>query len=91
MEDAMGLLATTRLSSRGQVVIPEDVRKTLKLRTGDQFVVIGRGDTVILKTIPAPSFAEFSDMLDEARRQAKAAGLRKADVDRIIREVRSER
>jgi AbrB family looped-hinge helix DNA binding protein len=84
----MSLLATTRLSSKGQVVIPEDVRKSLKLRVGDQFVVIGRGDTVILKTISPPSFSEFSDMLDEAQRQARAAGLKRADVAKVVREVR---
>ena len=86
----MELLATTKLSSKGQVAIPEDVRNSLKLKAGDQFVVIGRGDTVILKTISAPSFEEFSDMLDEAKKQAKAAGLKKADLNRIIREVRNK-
>jgi len=84
----MELLATTRLSSKGQVVIPEDVRNSLKLKAGDQFVVIGRDDTVILKTISAPSIKEFSEMLDEAKKQAKTAGLKKTDIDRIIREVR---
>ena len=33
--------ATTKLSSKGQVVIPEDVRNDLGLNEGDQFVVIG--------------------------------------------------
>jgi len=84
----MSLLATTRMSSKGQVVIPEDVRKSLNLKTGDQFVVIGRGDAVILKTISAPSFEEFTDMLDEAQKQAKAAGLKKSDLSRIIEDVR---
>jgi len=84
----MSLLATTRMSSKGQVVIPEDVRKSLNLKTGDQFVVIGRGDAVILKTISAPSFEEFTDMLDEAQKQAKTAGLKKSDLARIIGDVR---
>jgi AbrB family looped-hinge helix DNA binding protein len=76
------------MSSKGQVVIPEDVRKSLNLKTGDQFVVIGRGDAVILKTISAPAFEEFTDMLDEAQKQAKTAGLKKSDLARIIGDVR---
>ena len=44
----MSDLATTKLSSKGQVVIPDDVRKRLKLKTGTQFVVIGEDDVVIL-------------------------------------------
>ena len=31
-------VATTRMSSKGQVVIPEDIRKQLKLKAGSQFV-----------------------------------------------------
>ena len=42
-------LATTKMSSKGQVVIPEDIRKRLKLKAGSQFVVVGEDDVVILK------------------------------------------
>ena len=47
----MATVATTKLSSKGQVVIPEDVRKALGLEVGAQFVVMGDGDLVILKRI----------------------------------------
>jgi AbrB family looped-hinge helix DNA binding protein len=43
--------ATTKLSSKGQVVIPEEVRNDLGLNEGDPFVVMGQGDAVILKVI----------------------------------------
>ena len=46
----MANLATTKMSSKGQVVIPEDIRKRLKLKSGSQFVVVGDKDIVILKT-----------------------------------------
>jgi len=39
----MGTLATTRMSSKDQIVIPEEVRKRLYLKTGAQFVVVGEG------------------------------------------------
>jgi AbrB family looped-hinge helix DNA binding protein len=42
-EETMGTLATTRMSSKGQIVIPEEVRKRLYLKTGAQFVVVGEG------------------------------------------------
>ena len=41
-------LATTKMSSKGQVVIPEEIRKRLGLKSGSQFVVVGDKDTVIL-------------------------------------------
>jgi AbrB family looped-hinge helix DNA binding protein len=43
----MANLATTRVSSKGQVVIPEDIRKRLKLKSGSRFVVVGKDDVII--------------------------------------------
>lgn len=51
----MTAYTTTKLSSKGQVVIPEVIREQLHLKEGDQFVVIGQGDTVIFKRITPPS------------------------------------
>jgi len=84
-------MATTRLSSRGQVVIPEPVRERLALKPGTEFVVIGEADVVILKAIARPSLSEFAKLVARARRQAKLAGVRKADVARVVREVRRAR
>ncbi|MCH7860015.1 MAG: AbrB/MazE/SpoVT family DNA-binding domain-containing protein [Candidatus Marinimicrobia bacterium] len=76
----MATAATTKMSSKGQVVIPEEIRKRLRLKTGDRFVVLGEKDTVILKTITPPSMAEFDELIAEARRQAREAGLKQSDV-----------
>jgi AbrB family looped-hinge helix DNA binding protein len=83
--------ATTRLSSKGQVVIPEDIRKRLGLREGVQFVVIGEDDVVILKTIRSPSMRDFDALVRKARRQARASGMRRADIAEAIRKVRGRK
>lgn len=80
--------ATTKMSSRGQVVIPENIRERLGLRPGDQFVVVADGDAVILKTIAPPSAEDFEALLSEARRQARRAGMQRSDIKRAIRDVR---
>lgn len=80
--------ATTKLSSKGQVVIPEDVRNDLGLHEGDQFVVIGQGDTVILKIITPPKIEEFQELLSQARTEAKKARVKKADLKSAIARVR---
>ena len=79
---AMVGLATTRLSSKGQVVIPEDVRQRLGLKAGDQFIVVGEGDVVILKTISPPSMKDFDVLASKARSQARRAGMKTQDVTR---------
>ncbi len=83
-------LATTKMSSKGQVVIPEEIRKRLKLKAGDQFVVVGEKDVVILKAISPPSMEDFNEIIAEAHRQAKKSGMKRADVAAAITKVRGK-
>lgn len=87
----MSDVATTRLSSKGQVVIPEEIRTRLGLKTGVEFVVVGDRDTVILKTIQTPSMDQFEELLGKARRAAKAAKLKQADISAAIKAARGSR
>jgi len=86
----MANVATTKLSSKGQIVIPENIRKKLKLEAGTQFVVLGDKDVVILKKISPPSIDEFDALIKEARKTAKQVGLKKSDIEMAIRKVRSQ-
>ena len=80
--------ATTTLSSKGQVVIPEEIRVRLGLKAGAQFVVVGDRDTVILKVLDPPSLKEFQGLMAQARKAAKQAGIKRADVAKAITKVR---
>ena len=83
------VFSTTRLSSKWQVVIPEAVRYNLRLKEGTQFVVFGKDGTVVLKAIEPPVEKDFNALLKEANTQAKKVGLKKADIGRALREVRT--
>lgn len=85
----MSRIATTRMSSKGQVVIPESVRKRLGLKAGSEFVVVAGDDAVVLKPVTEPDMSQFDELLAEARRQARRAGLRKADITNAIRTART--
>ena len=87
----MASLATTRLSSKGQVVIPEEVREKLRLVPGVQFVVVGEGDVVILKVISPPSMGDFDRLITQVRTQARRARLRKRDVAAAVSRVRARK
>ena len=87
----MSTIATTRMSSKGQVVIPETIREKLGLKPGTQFVVLADDGVVILKEITPPSMAQFDDLIADARRTAHQAGLRKSDIRAAISEVRGKR
>lgn len=83
--------STTKLSSRGQVVIPEEIRKRLGLEAGAQFVVVGEGDTVVLKRIRPPSLDDFDALISRARAAAAESGLSEEAIDEAIRRVRERR
>lgn len=85
----MESVATTRMSSKGQVVIPESLRQQLSLESGTQFIVMGEDDVIILKTIQTPSMRDFDRMIAKARRQAKQAGMKRSDIAAAISRVRA--
>ena len=87
----MPTVATTRMSSKGQVVIPEQIRKSMALENGTQFIVFGEDDVVILKMISPPSAREFDSVIKRAREQAKAAGMVPQDIEEAIRQSRQAR
>jgi len=84
-------LSTTRMSSKGQIVIPETIRKRLNLQAGAQFIVVGEDDVVILKAMTAPSMETFDKLIKEARRQAKTAGLKRKDIRDAISKARGHK
>ncbi len=83
-------LDTTKMSSKGQVVIQEGIRKRLGLKAGAQFVVIGEKDVVILKSITPPSMEDFDTLIIEARRQARKAGMKRSDIAAAIAKARGK-
>lgn len=80
----------TNMSSKGQVVIPNEFRKSLGLITGMHFAVYTDGSTLLLKPVEIPEADAFEKLLKESRKAAKAAGLRASAVSRAIRKVRNE-
>ena len=75
--------ATTIMSSRGQIVIPDEVRKRLHLEAGSAFIVIARGDTIVLHRLKEPPWKEFDELTTQAQAQGyhldqAMAGFRKA-------------
>jgi hypothetical protein len=56
-----------------------------------QFVVVGEGDAVILKTITPPAMADFDRLIRRAREQARRAGLKRTHIAAAIALVRGRK
>ena len=83
--------STTKMTSKGQVVIPEATRKRLGMKPGTQFMIIEGKDSLIFKVIQPPSMDDFDKLLAKTAAQAKKAGLKKSDITDAIKRVRAEK
>ena len=59
-----------RLSSKGQFVIPEKVRKLLGLRAGTKLALFTDGENILLRPIPALDLSAFRKLAREAKKWA---------------------
>lgn len=80
----------TTISEKGQVVIPQSIRKELGIKPRTKFLVFGRGDTVIMKRLELPDIKkEWDDifkMMDK-----KGVKLSEKEIQEEITAERRER
>jgi AbrB family looped-hinge helix DNA binding protein len=79
--------STTKVSSKGQVVIPANVRKAASLKKGEKILAIAINDTIVLKKIVDKSFQETLNPVWEKVRQM---GLTEENIDALIEEARTQ-
>jgi AbrB family looped-hinge helix DNA binding protein len=51
----------TTISEKGQVVIPQSIRKEVGIKPKNKFLVYGRGDTIIMKKLELPDLKKEWD------------------------------
>ena len=78
----------TSISSRGQVVIPQNLRNRMNIHEGEKFVVIGENNTIVLKKLEMPSFNGVDKLLKKTRDFAKKKEIKASDVEEAIKQAR---
>ena len=85
-------IETVRMSSKGQIVIPSDIRAELHAVEGTVFAVIGSKDTVVFKKIETPSkeelIKELSLIAKKGKAQLQKKGIKESDIPGIVRKSR---
>jgi len=85
-------LELTRLSGKGQVVIPTEMRRRMGLREGTKFLVVGLEDTIILRKLQvSEEKLRLKQLLARARVSAKKHGLSEREIERLIHALRKVR
>ncbi len=81
----------TAISSKGQVVIPKNIRDSLELMPGTRMIIFTDGNNILLKPLEQPNINEFRDLMDSANQWAKDVGMTSDDIDEAIKNVRKNR
>lgn len=81
--------AIVKVSSKGQVVIPANIREMMRLDIGDRLFAFGKRDTIVLKKIRKSVLErDFEEIVTPIRKKIKVLGVTKKTVQKAIREVR---
>lgn len=86
----MHALDVATMSSKGQIVIPTELRKELGLLTGAKLMVLTDGANLLLKPLQTPKLQAFQALIRRSRHYAKAAGLTKHGAAAALRKLRHE-
>ncbi len=81
-----------KMSSRGQIVIPQGIRQEICASEGTMFAVVSGKDSIVLKKVAMPSkedlICELKEIAKEGRKKLEAKGIKEADIPNIVEKSR---
>jgi len=88
-------LNTVTISQKGQITIPRNLQRKMGIKKGDRFILVARGDNIMLKKSPAIIKSiedDFSDIIAISEHSLRKIWLNKEDEiwDTYLEEVEEE-
>ena len=81
-----------KMSSKGQIVIPQDIRAEICASEGTMFAVVNGRDSIVLKKVATPSkeelICELHKIAKEGRKRAEARGIKESDIPNLVEKAR---
>ena len=75
----------TKMTSKGQVVIPQEMREEKGIKEGERFLVYDLSDSIVLKRVKnleaAKSIDEFEKVISSTWAAAKKSGVKEKDAE----------
>jgi len=76
------------MSAKGQLVVPEEIRKKESFESGDRFIAVAVEDGVVFKRINIR--AEFERVSKQIGEKFRKAGVTKKTIDEAVRWARQK-
>ncbi len=85
---------TIKMSSKGQIVIPRDIREDIDAVEGTIFAVVSERDSIVLKKVATPSKEELirdlKEIAKEGRKRLERKGIKEEDISNIVHKSRQK-
>ena len=86
------IIETVKMSSKGQIVIPQGMREELNAGEGTIFAIARTDDAVVLKKLETPSKEEILKKIEvmakEGRKHLERIGIKESDIPHIVQRSR---
>ncbi|HMK94047.1 MAG TPA: AbrB/MazE/SpoVT family DNA-binding domain-containing protein [Candidatus Limnocylindrales bacterium] len=70
-----------KVSSKGQIVIPKEVRKKLGVKSGEKLVVLTRDGDILLRKVKELTFDDIAERIDKVVKEERI------NVDKLVAEA----
>jgi len=78
----------TRISSKGQVVIPFEIREKMNLEEGNLLIISDSDNSICMKKIELPKIKSWKEATKPFREAAKRSNFSNDDLKKLIEESR---
>ena len=83
------MIEVVNLSSKGQLVIPKNMREEMRLNQKDKFVLVNDKDTIIMKRLQEEEIKfRMKSLMKELTKGFNEKGITKEDLRKEIKSVR---
>jgi len=79
--------AITKVSAKGQIVIPKDLRERLNLKEGDTLLVYSTDSMLVIRKVTKQE-SILSIIAEPVRKKIKKLGITRKDVSKAIEQAR---
>lgn len=77
--------------SKGQLIIPAEIRKKLSIESGDKLAVYASDDVIMLKPIRMPTVEDFMKSMNEVQAWVASVGYQESDINNLIKGARQNK
>lgn len=82
-DSMLEILELGKVSSRGQIAIPADIRREMGLEDGSKVIFFLEDDTLLIKKVHSQTWVQITEPLKQAKKKIK-----QNEVDKLIHKIR---